>query len=223
MARSLVVYFLLLLFPLVLLPVGTHRLLSDEMKRGRTVGRTLLRECAQRIALEVRNGQMPDEARCAAEGIQVGILDENGRPQGAPLPADGRCRGEALVGDGRRVCVVWAGVESPGFARAHRLMRCELVVYLVCGFFALLGLGLIIHDIWRVRRESARRLDYVADFSHRLKTPLTSVSLCAELLVSGRLDAKRQAEGVVTIAEDAAKLNGIVDEVLAYVKESRRG
>lgn len=223
MGRSLVVYFLLLLFPLVLLPVGTHRLLSDEMKRGRTVGRTLLKECAQRIALEVRNGQMPDEARCAAEGVQVGILDEKGHVQGRPMPTDGRCQGEATVGDGRRVRVVWAGEESPGFARAQRLMRCELIVYLVCGFFAFLGLALIICDVRRVRQESAKRLDYVDDFSHRLKTPLTSVSLCAELLVAGRLDAKRQAEGVATIAEEAAKLNGIVDEVLAYVKENRRG
>ena len=74
----------------------------------------------------------------------------------------------------------------------------------------------------RRRRRAARtQLDSVADFTHRLKTPLTSISLCADLARAGRLSAARRRDSLDTIARETAKLNTLVDEVLAYVKACR--
>ena len=225
--RSLVLYFAMLAVPLCVLPFATHRLLAEEIRRGREVGQSFLREKAAHIAGDIAaGGSSVSAGACAAEGILVGFVDGRGEPVGEPLPADGRCFGEAEIGGpgaARRVRVMWAGRENPGKARVRRLAACETAVYLGCGLFAAVGVALIALDAARARREARMRLDYVADFSHRLKTPLTSVSLCAELVASGRVEGRAATECAASAATEAAKLGAIVDEVLAYVRESRRG
>ena len=119
--------------------------------------------------------------------------------------------------------VAWAGAQSVGARRARRLAHAELAVYAGAGAVFLLGLALVLRAVLRARRDARRQLDYVADFSHRLKTPLTSISLCAELSRSGRLDEARRRESTETIVAEAAKLDVLVDEVLAYIKDARHG
>ena len=224
---SFALYFALLAIPLCVLPYAAHRLLTDEIHRGKTVGQSFLRERAAHIASDIAAGRFPgDAASFASEGIVVGFMDGQGRPVGKPIPEDGRCVGEAeIAGTGamRRVRVAWAGEKNPGAMRTRRLLACETAVYLGCGTFALLGVVLIARDACRARRDARSRLDYVADVSHRLKTPLTSVSLCAELVASGRVEGDKARECAESAAAEAAKLGLIVDEVLAYAREMRRG
>ena len=118
--------------------------------------------------------------------------------------------------------VTWPGDRGPGFVRRQKMFLVEMTVFGVCGFFILLGSGLLARAILRSRRDSQQQLEYVADFTHRLKTPLTSISLCAELARKGRLDDVRKHEAVETVIAEAAKLDVLVDEVLAYVKRCRR-
>ena len=115
--------------------------------------------------------------------------------------------------------VTWPGDRGPGFVRRQKMFLVEMTVFGVCGFFILLGSGLLARAILRSRRDSQQQFEYVADFTHRLKT---SISLCAELTRKGRLDDVRKHEAVETVIAEAAKLDVLVDEVLAYVKRCRR-
>ena len=227
MKRELIWYFLLLLAPLCVLPFAGQRLLSGEAAWGRELGRAYLQTVAENLVLGRKADETPAEllTRLPA-GIQAGLVAADGTALGRPLPADGRCFGEvALTGRdaGLRVRAMWAGDIDPGRLRMRRFTRSAACLYAFAAFFALLGGALIGFAAVRARREMRRRLDDVADFSHRLKTPLTAISLCAELAESGRVADKAREECAETVMAEARKLGGIVDEVLAYVKEARRG
>ena len=50
------------------------------------------------------------------------------------------------------------------------------------------GALLVLHDVTEMRRLEAVRRDFVANVSHELKTPLTSISGYAETLVGDQPD-----------------------------------
>ena len=224
MNRDLLVYFLVLLVPVCLLPVAAHRLLTQELDRGRILGTSFLQAKAEaRAAAPDATGAVP----AVTDPILVEIVDKAGQPRTTPFPDDGRCFGEApLAGPAFPACrlrVAWAGTPSPGFARRRSLMRAEGVVWAFAGLFFLVGAGLLARAAIRARQAARRQLDWVDDFSHRLKTPLTSISLCAELAKSGRLPDGLDKEATETVAAETAKLTALVDEVLDYIGKQRHG
>jgi len=218
-------YSLLFLAPVVLLPVITHRLIVDERTFGRETGVAYLRATAETWAGRLAQGEtLPKEPVGPAPAVVVAEVDAAGRSvaSGRCFPADARCFGEAAQG-GRRVRATWPGEVGRGQMRARRLNRLEAFSYAGASALFLLGVLALLREIRRAQREARAQVDYVSDISHRLKTPLTSISLCAELAKAGRLDEDRQEESKQTIIEEASKLNVIVDEVLAHVREMRRG
>ncbi|MGN0887438.1 MAG: histidine kinase dimerization/phospho-acceptor domain-containing protein [Kiritimatiellia bacterium] len=227
MNKDLFVYFLFLLVPLCVLPFAVHSFMAAEIRHGRDTGRAYLAAEAQNLATDmVTSRSARPRAENARRPILAEIVDDNGRTEaGHPFPSDGRCFGEASLAPGfpgKSVRVTWPGDRGPGFVRRQKMFLVEMTVFGVCGFFILLGSGLLARAILRSRRDSQQQLEYVADFTHRLKTPLTSISLCAELAREGRLDDVRKHEAVETVIAEAAKLDVLVDEVLAYVKRCRR-
>ena len=224
MNRDLLVYFLLLLLPVFALPYAAHRLLSDERTRGRETGTACLQAKAEALALRMRLDRLERlPATDGAAPVQAALVENaSGRVLDGEMYADGTAS-LAPERPGLSVRVAWAGAESVGARRARRLAHAELAVYAGAGAVFLLGLALVLRAVLRARRDARRQLDYVADFSHRLKTPLTSISLCAELSRSGRLDEARRRESTETIVAEAAKLDVLVDEVLAYIKDARHG
>ena len=224
MNRDLLVYFLLLLLPVFALPYAAHRLLSDERTRGRETGTACLQAKAEALALRMRLDRLERlPATDGAAPVQAALVENaSGRVLDGEMYAVGTAS-LAPERPGLSVRVAWAGAESVGARRARRLAHAELAVYAGAGAVFLLGLALVLRAVLRARRDARRQLDYVADFSHRLKTPLTSISLCAELSRSGRLDEARRRESTETIVAEAAKLDVLVDEVLAYIKDARHG
>lgn len=226
MNKDLFVYFLILLVPLCVLPFAVHRFLSAELARGRTLGRAYLGAEAQCLAAEMaaaRTLTPPTAGRRLP--VSVAVVDAQGRTDDHhPFPPDDRCFGAAPLAPAfpdRSVRVAWPGSRSPGTARAHAILFAEEATFAACGFFILLGCGLLSRAILRARRAARTQLDSVADFTHRLKTPLTSISLCADLARAGRLSDARRRDSLDTIVRETAKLNTLVDEVLAYVKACR--
>jgi len=221
----LAVYSLLFLVPVCLLPAVTHRLIVAERSFGRETGQAYLRATAEAWADRLGRGEpLPAGAVGPAPAVAVAEVDAAGRlrSSGRPFPADSRCFGEARAGD-RRVRATWPGDVGRGQAHARRLSVLEQAVTVV--FFALVFAGFLalLRELLRARAATRRQVDYVADISHRLKTPLTSISLCAELAQAGRLDERRREESTQTIVAEASKLGAILDDVLAHVKEMRRG
>lgn len=226
MNKDLFVYFLILLVPLCVLPFAVHRFLSAELAHGRTLGRAYLGAEAQCLAAEMTAARTPTPPPADRRlPVNVAVVDARGHTDdNQPFPPDDRCFGTAPLAPAfpdRFVRVAWPGSRSPGSTRAHTILFAEVAAFAVCGFFILLGCGLLTRAILRARRAARTQLDSVADFTHRLKTPLTSISLCADLARAGRLSDARRRESLDTIAQEAAKLNTLVDEVLAYVKACR--
>ncbi len=76
------------------------------------------------------------------------------------------------------------------------------------------GAVLVIHDLTELRRLEAVRRDFVANVSHELKTPLTSISGYAETLLGDQPDAETTRRFLVTILDNARRMQRLVDDLL---------
>ncbi|HOW43493.1 MAG TPA: ATP-binding protein [Candidatus Omnitrophota bacterium] len=78
------------------------------------------------------------------------------------------------------------------------------------------GCLIVIHDITEMRRLETVRSDFVANVSHELKTPLTSIKGFVETLLEGALEDKENNLNFLKIIQDhAERLNGLVDDLLS--------
>ncbi|MFW6206052.1 MAG: sensor histidine kinase [Gemmatimonadota bacterium] len=69
-------------------------------------------------------------------------------------------------------------------------------------------------DLTDLRRLEAVRRDFVANASHELKTPLTSIRGYAETLMSGEIPEAERKQFLLTISRNAERLQRIVDDLL---------
>jgi two-component system phosphate regulon sensor histidine kinase PhoR len=76
------------------------------------------------------------------------------------------------------------------------------------------GAVLVIHDLTEVRRLEAMRRDFVANVSHELKTPLTSISGYAETLLFDAPDPETNRKFLTTILANARRMQRLVDNLL---------
>ena len=78
------------------------------------------------------------------------------------------------------------------------------------------GAVVVLNDVTRLKRLEAVRRDFVANVSHELKTPVTSIKGFAETLEDGALeDAATAHRFVRIIAGQADRLNSIIEDLLA--------
>ncbi|MDD5496387.1 MAG: histidine kinase dimerization/phospho-acceptor domain-containing protein, partial [Candidatus Omnitrophica bacterium] len=78
------------------------------------------------------------------------------------------------------------------------------------------GCLVVIHDITEIRRLEKVRSDFVANVSHELKTPLTSIKGFIETLLEGALSDKENAQDFLKIIhEHAERLNNLVNDLLS--------
>jgi two-component system, OmpR family, phosphate regulon sensor histidine kinase PhoR len=76
------------------------------------------------------------------------------------------------------------------------------------------GAVLVLHDLTEVRRLEMVRRDFVANVSHELKTPLTSISGYAETLLGDRPDEETTRRFLGTILSNARRMQRLVDDLL---------
>ena len=76
------------------------------------------------------------------------------------------------------------------------------------------GAVLVFHDLTPIRRLEAVRRDFVANVSHELKTPLTSISGYAETLLSDQPDAATAEKFLGVILGNARRMQRLVDSLL---------
>jgi two-component system phosphate regulon sensor histidine kinase PhoR len=80
----------------------------------------------------------------------------------------------------------------------------------------------VMRDLTPLKRLERVRQDFVANVSHELKTPLTSILGYAETLLDGGLDDPDHRRGFVdTIRDQAARLTAIVEDLLALSELDR--
>jgi two-component system phosphate regulon sensor histidine kinase PhoR len=86
------------------------------------------------------------------------------------------------------------------------------------------GLVVVLHDITDVRRLELIRRDFVANVSHELKTPLTSIKGFVETLLSGALhDEEKNERFLRRIDVNVERLNHLVSDLLSLARIESQG
>lgn len=178
-----------------------------------------MEELRDRIA-----GAAPD----ARTDIRIlAVLDDRGEPLVSPLlPSGADWRRPFVAREISPLLPRWeagAWLTDPGLA-ASRARFATIAVWLLTGILfvvILAGAGVIMRMLSAEMRLAASRTTFVANVSHELKTPLTSIRLFAEMLLSGRQQSEeRKREYLRIMVSEAERLSRLVDNVLAF---SRKG
>jgi len=78
-----------------------------------------------------------------------------------------------------------------------------------------IGVLVVLNDLTRLHRLKNLRRDFVANVSHELKTPVTSIRGYVETLLDGALDKPEDARRFLEIvARQTARLDAIIDDLL---------
>jgi len=79
-----------------------------------------------------------------------------------------------------------------------------------------MGALLVLNDVTKIRRLEGIRRDFVANVSHELKTPITSIKGFVETLLDGALDDRNNAIKFLNImAKQSDRLNAIIEDLLS--------
>lgn len=78
-----------------------------------------------------------------------------------------------------------------------------------------IGCLVVIHDITQIRKLETVRRDFVANVSHELKTPLTSIKGFIETLLEGALEKKDEVSNFLKIIQEQAnRLDSLINDLL---------
>lgn len=78
-----------------------------------------------------------------------------------------------------------------------------------------MGALVVLHDVTRIKRLENVRRDFVANVSHELKTPVTSIQGFVETLLDGAMHQPEDAERFLRIvASQAERLGAIIEDLL---------
>jgi two-component system phosphate regulon sensor histidine kinase PhoR len=87
-----------------------------------------------------------------------------------------------------------------------------------------IGAVVVFNDVSRLRRLENLRSDFVANVSHELKTPITSIKGFIETLLDGAMNDPAEAERFLRIvAKHADRLNAIIDDLLTLSRLEQGG
>jgi len=88
---------------------------------------------------------------------------------------------------------------------------------------ALAGLALYLYrESSREMREAARRVTFVNQVSHELKTPLTNIRMYAELLEDELAGDPRAARSLGVIVSESQRLSRLIGNILTFSRRQRR-
>lgn len=77
------------------------------------------------------------------------------------------------------------------------------------------GCLLVIHDVTQLRKLEKMRTDFVANVSHELKTPITSIKGFVETLIEGALEDKENSRQFLKIINNhTERLNNLINDLL---------
>ena len=78
------------------------------------------------------------------------------------------------------------------------------------------GAVFVLNDVTRLRKLETLRRDFVANVSHELKTPITSIKGFVETLLDGAMNSPEDAQRFLEIvSKQAERLNAIIEDLLS--------
>jgi len=110
-----------------------------------------------------------------------------------------------------------AAGEPEGLLLVSERMRIWTGGLLLLG--TIIGAAVMTRAVWRERKASELKSDFVTTVTHELKTPLTSIGMFAETLLMGRVESKaEERECLEIIAKETERLSRLIDRVLTFSK-----
>jgi two-component system, OmpR family, phosphate regulon sensor histidine kinase PhoR len=86
------------------------------------------------------------------------------------------------------------------------------------------GVLLVFHEITELKKLEQVRKDFVANVSHELKTPITSIKGFSETLLDGAMDDKQALEAFITIIlKESDRLQMLVEDLLELSRIEQQG
>jgi signal transduction histidine kinase len=153
------------------------------------------------------------------------LLDERGEPLFAPAAGPPRDYRRPFVA--REVSELLPRWEAAAYLTDPALVasRARLAGLILWALVALLtvsiagGGTLVLRALGAEVRLARQKSSFVANVSHELKTPLTSIRMYAEMLQEGRLrDPARRRQYLGTIVEESRRLARLVNRVLDFAR-----
>lgn len=106
---------------------------------------------------------------------------------------------------------------ASGFRLVSTLLVAALVLAILAGGLLLAG------EARRQERDAMRKTSFVANVSHEMKTPLTTIRMYAELLGEGRVtDEAKRRRYLDTIVREGARLTRLLNNVLDFGRLEQR-
>ncbi len=104
-----------------------------------------------------------------------------------------------------------------------RTLRLNLILGLAAVVVALFALAFYFYrDYSRRMRDAAKRVNFVTQVSHELKTPLTNIRLYAELIENQLLDEDENiSKRLSVIIAESQRLTRLINNILAFSKHKR--
>jgi signal transduction histidine kinase len=163
-------------------------------------------------------GALPDPAQ---SGETYALLDDHNRVvfQRGPAVIEPSTPRLAVVSAAPTLphwqVAVYAGAASATAGRSFYLITSLVAATLVVAI--LFGGSLLLWQAWRHLQDARRKTSFVANVSHELKTPLTTIRMYAELLEEGTIrdEAKRRHYLRVIVAE-SQRLGRLVGNLLDF-------
>jgi two-component system phosphate regulon sensor histidine kinase PhoR len=86
------------------------------------------------------------------------------------------------------------------------------------------GVLLVFHDITEIKKLEQMRKDFVANVSHELKTPVTSIKGFTETLLDGAMNNKETLESFLSIIlKESDRLKSLIQDLLELSKIEQQG
>jgi two-component system phosphate regulon sensor histidine kinase PhoR len=141
-------------------------------------------------------GVSPEEAR-GRTLLEVSRNNELLHFTGSALASSVPTEGELVIHD-----------PDPRFLQAHGSVLRD-------GQGHAIGAVVVLNDVTRLRRLETMRRDFVANVSHELKTPITSIKGFVETLLDGAMQDSKESEHFLRIVQrQADRLHAIIEDLL---------
>lgn len=98
----------------------------------------------------------------------------------------------------------------------------ELALVTVASLVVVVGLAFVLYAVEKERRLSQQKSEFVANVSHELKTPLASIRMFAELLLTGRVASEDKRKQYLEImVNESERLTALIENVLDFARAER--
>ncbi|MBN1525260.1 MAG: HAMP domain-containing histidine kinase [Spirochaetales bacterium] len=150
------------------------------------------------------------------------VLDENAEPIAQPEGIDINWRQPFVAQEIHEALPRWevaAYMSDPEYIHTEAVSTTNTLWVIISAllFFLLVGGVIIISFLMQEIRLAEQKTSFVANVSHELKTPLTSIRLFAEMLVSGVKTArKKQDEYLRLMLTETERLSRLIGNVLDF-------